>query len=73
VRDYPDDVDPESEPDWPGYPVFPESRPDTTGTPKRAAQRLVRHWRVRHSAQLRSKRLVDALRPGPCAAKKANG
>jgi phage shock protein PspC (stress-responsive transcriptional regulator) len=70
VRDYPDDVDPESEPDWPGYPVFPESRPDTTGTPKRAAQRLVHHWRVRHSAQLRSKRLVDALRPGPCAAKK---
>ena len=31
VRDYPDDVDPTHQPDWPGYPVFVEERPDTTG------------------------------------------
>lgn len=67
VRDYPDDVDPESKPDWPGYPVHLERRPDTTGTPRRAARRLVRNWRARHRVQLRSKRRIDALRPGPCA------
>jgi phage shock protein PspC (stress-responsive transcriptional regulator) len=67
VRDYPDGVDPESEPDWPGYPVYPEHRPDTTGTPKQAAKRLIANWRVRHRAQVRSKRRVEAARPGPCA------
>ena len=71
VRDYPDGVDPNSEPDWPGYEVIPESRPDITGTPRLAANRLIRSWRLRHSAQLRSARRIDALRPGPCAAKDA--
>lgn len=69
VRDYPDRVDPTSMPDWPGYPVDPEPRPDVTGTPKAAAQRLVRAWRVRHREQLRSARQIERLRPGPCAAK----
>jgi phage shock protein PspC (stress-responsive transcriptional regulator) len=67
VRDYPDDVDPESQPDWPGYPVYPEPRPDVTGTPKAAAQRLIRNWRVRHRAQLRSRGMFEAALPGPCA------
>ncbi|HEX4363092.1 MAG TPA: PspC domain-containing protein [Solirubrobacteraceae bacterium] len=71
VRDYPDAVDPDSGPDWPGYPVYPEQRPDTRGTPKAAARRLVRDWRARHSAQLRSQRMIDTLMPGPCAAKAA--
>lgn len=69
VRDYPDDVDPRDAPDWPGYPVHPEPRPDTTGTPKAAARRLVRNWRLRHRAQVRSRTMIDALRPGPCASK----
>ena len=67
VRDYPDDVDPESMPDWPGYPVYPEPRPDVTGTPKAAAKRLIANWRVRHREQLLSKRRIETLRPGPCA------
>jgi hypothetical protein len=67
VRDYPDDVDPRGNPDWPGYPVFVEERPDTTGTPRRAAERLVRQWRERRKSQLRSQRRIDRLLPGPCA------
>jgi hypothetical protein len=67
VRDYPDNVDPESMPDWPGYPVYPEPRPDVTGTPKAAARRLISNWRARHGEQVRSKRRIEALRPGPCA------
>ena len=68
VRDYPDSTDPNVDPDWPGYQVYPEQRPDTTGVPKRAARRLISAWRVRRRAELRSKRLIDSLMPGPCSA-----
>lgn len=68
VRDYPDARNPEVRPYWPGYRVFPEPRPNTRGVPHRAARRLVNAWRVRHAAQVRSGRLVNALMPGPCAA-----
>ena len=67
VRDYPNGLDPDARPSWPGYPVFPEPRPNTSGVPRRAARRLIAAWRVRHAEQVRSKRLVDALMPGPCA------
>jgi phage shock protein PspC (stress-responsive transcriptional regulator) len=67
VRDYPDSVDPDVHPNWPGYRVFPEARPDTAGTPKRAARKLIRAWRARRRADVRSQRLVDSLMPGPCA------
>lgn len=67
VRDYPDAVDPELQPDWPGYEVFPEPRPGVAGMPKAAARRLIRDWRVRHRAQIRSARRIRELRPGPCA------
>jgi phage shock protein PspC (stress-responsive transcriptional regulator) len=66
VRDYPDDVDPNSTPDWPGYPVYPEDRPDSTGTPKKAAAYLVREWRARRKLQVASKKRIDRLLPGPC-------
>jgi phage shock protein PspC (stress-responsive transcriptional regulator) len=68
VRDYPDSVNPNTRPDWPGFRVFPEQSPNTTGVPRRAAQRLVAAWRTRHTRQIHSKRLVDALMRGPCAA-----
>jgi phage shock protein PspC (stress-responsive transcriptional regulator) len=68
VRDYPDDVDPNANPDWPGYPVSVEPRPDTTGTPKKAAAYLVREWRARRKLQLRSKQRLKRLMPGPCTA-----
>ncbi len=67
MRDYPDIVDPASVPDWPGYPVSPEPRPNIAGTPKAAARRLLDNWRVRHREQLRSQRRIERLRPGPCA------
>jgi phage shock protein PspC (stress-responsive transcriptional regulator) len=67
VRDYPDAIDPDVQPDWPGYPVFPEQRPDTAGIPKRAARRLIRAWRERRRTEVRSQRLIDSLMPGPCA------
>jgi phage shock protein PspC (stress-responsive transcriptional regulator) len=67
VRDFPNSVDPNLLPSWPGYRVFPEPRPDIRGVPHRAARRLVRAWRSRRAAQLRSQRAIDALMPGPCA------
>jgi phage shock protein PspC (stress-responsive transcriptional regulator) len=67
LRDYPDSVDPELSPNWPGYRVYPEPHPNTNGESKRAASRTVRAWRVRRAAQVRSQRLIDSLMPGPCA------
>jgi len=68
VRDYPDDVNPESMPDWPGDPVPPDLRPEVGGLP-RAAARALRQWRARREIQVRSQRHADALRRGPCRAK----
>jgi phage shock protein PspC (stress-responsive transcriptional regulator) len=68
VRDYPDAVDPQAWPDWPGYGVVRlEPRPDTAGRSKRAARRQIRHWRTRRAAQERSRRRLAALLAGPCA------
>ncbi|MGH2856261.1 MAG: hypothetical protein ACRDMJ_02120, partial [Solirubrobacteraceae bacterium] len=66
VRDYPADTDPNAEPYWPGFTVFPEPRPDTRGVPRRAARALVRHWRARLAAEVANARAVGALAPGPC-------
>ena len=69
VRDYPDDVDPGSRPDWPGYPVLPRgaARHDRHAEEGGAAY-LVREWRARRKHQLRSKKRIDRLLAGPCAA-----
>ncbi|HWK25701.1 MAG TPA: PspC domain-containing protein [Solirubrobacter sp.] len=66
VRDYPDGVDPSLQPDWPGYPISLEVRPDTAGVPRAAAKRLVREWHARRKAQERAKRRIDRLLGGPC-------
>ncbi len=56
IRDYPEGLDPDTNPDWPGYPVFPEQRPDTTGL-------------TAHEAPHDDRRLEDAPSPGgPLAA-----
>lgn len=68
VRDYSDSVSPDVVPYWPGYPVYPEARPNTRGLSKRLVRYEVDSWRVRHAAEVRSQRLVSALTPGPCAA-----
>lgn len=67
VRDYPDDVDPRGYPDWPGYVVFPEERPDTTGLPPAEADLMVREWRARHTEQVADQERVERFLAGPCA------
>ncbi len=66
VRDYADNVDPQTEPDWPGYPVSLEPRPNTTGTPPAAAKRLIDGWLLRRRVQSASAARVNRLLPGPC-------
>jgi len=73
VRDYPDDIDPAVQPDWPGYPVYLEARPDTSGLPRAEAKRMLREWRDRRDDQQASKERIDRLMDGPCVVhKKAN-
>ena len=67
VRDYPDAVNPDVQPDWPGYQVHVEPRPDVSGTPRKAAQRLIAHWKARRAAEVSNARVINALMPGPCA------
>ena len=67
VRDYPDSVDPVAQPNWPGFEVHLEPRPDIRGVPEKAAQRLLNNWRARLARQLANAREVNALIPGPCA------
>jgi hypothetical protein len=67
VRDYPDGVSPDLEPDWPGYQVHVEPRPNVQGMQRRAAQLLIARWRVRRTAELANARAINALMPGPCA------
>ena len=66
VRDYPAGVDPDTQPDWPGYRVFVEPRPNTQGLRRRTANREITAWRARRSVELRSQRAVQSLLPGPC-------
>jgi phage shock protein PspC (stress-responsive transcriptional regulator) len=66
VRDYPDTVDPAVDPNWPGYQVHLEPRPNVRGTPKKPAERLLRDWRARLATQEANERAVNALLSGPC-------
>lgn len=66
VRDYPDSVDPVVQPNWPGFVVHPEPRPNVRGTPKKAAGRLLRNWRARLAGQEASARYINSLIEGPC-------
>ena len=68
IRDYPVSVDPETEPNWPGFLGAPELRPNVRGLPRRLAKYELSAWRVRHAAEVRSDRLVRSLMGGPCAA-----
>jgi hypothetical protein len=70
VRDYPDDVNPAYEPNWPGYPVYVEERPDTTYVARSEVKAYLRDWRARRKVQERSKARIDRLMGGPCTAKR---
>ena len=67
VRDYPDNVDPGDAPNWPGFPVAPELRPNLRGLSKRQARYELRAWGVRHAAEVRSQQFVAQNIAGPCA------
>jgi phage shock protein PspC (stress-responsive transcriptional regulator) len=67
VRDYPDDVDPWLQPDWPGQVVVEEERPDVAGLQRAEARRILRSWRKRRADQLRDGRRVARNFAGPCA------
>jgi phage shock protein PspC (stress-responsive transcriptional regulator) len=67
IRDYPDNVVPDDVPNWPGYPVAPELRPNLRGLSKRQARYELHAWRVRHAAEVRSRQFVARNMPGPCA------
>jgi hypothetical protein len=69
VRDYPDGADPRRWPNWPGFEVPPEDRPDVTGLRRNEARRLIDAWRERRRAQVREARRVAAVMQGPCAAR----
>ncbi len=73
VRDYPDDVDPETHPNWPGFMGFPEPRPDVQGLSRRVARFEVRSWQVRHADEVHSNGLISRLMGGPCAVEGASG
>jgi phage shock protein PspC (stress-responsive transcriptional regulator) len=66
VRDYPNSVDPELVPQWPGYPVALEPRPYLKNEPRPLRKRIVRDWRRRLVAERDSQLFVDRRLLGPC-------
>ncbi|HWI74257.1 MAG TPA: hypothetical protein VNT55_20015, partial [Baekduia sp.] len=69
VRDYPDAVDPTSEPDWPYAPGRPAAAAVHPGMSRTARGRAVAAWRARHKAYKSALRRVLEQRPGPCSAR----
>lgn len=68
VRDYPDDVNPDLSPNWPGFKIMPEPRPFTGGESKKLRKRMLRAWQRRRAAQIATAEQIDAALPGPCGA-----
>ncbi|HEY3775586.1 MAG TPA: PspC domain-containing protein [Solirubrobacteraceae bacterium] len=67
VRNYPDSVNVDVNPYWPGFPVSPESRPPTRGLSKALARREIRTWRDRRAREVAQRRRYLSLVGGPCA------
>jgi phage shock protein PspC (stress-responsive transcriptional regulator) len=68
VRDYPANVAPDANPNWPGFLVHPEGDPILTGEPRKVKAMMVRAWHKRHSREVADERYVDARVQGPCVA-----
>jgi phage shock protein PspC (stress-responsive transcriptional regulator) len=66
VRDYPDGVDPDVDPDWPGYLSPPEPRPNLRIEPRRLRKKIMRAYLRRARVAAASRRLIERLMPGPC-------
>jgi phage shock protein PspC (stress-responsive transcriptional regulator) len=68
VRDYPNRVAPNEKPNWPGFVVRPEPRPNLHGETKKVAKMMVRSWKKRRQRELASQRYVNSRMQGPCVA-----
>lgn len=66
VRNYPDSVDPSVTPQWPGYPVTLEPRPNLKLEPHKLWKPILRAWRQRLDGQRASRSYVDERIAGPC-------
>jgi phage shock protein PspC (stress-responsive transcriptional regulator) len=66
VRDYPQNVNPETVPQWPGYPVFLEPQPRLAGNPPKVRKQMAADYQRRLQRQRASQQLVDSLMGGPC-------
>jgi phage shock protein PspC (stress-responsive transcriptional regulator) len=67
VRDYPDSVNPELVPQWPGYPVTPEPRPVLRGEPAKVQTQMLAAWHARLRNELANQQFVAGRIAGPCA------
>jgi phage shock protein PspC (stress-responsive transcriptional regulator) len=67
VRDYPNDNNPQADPDWPGYRGLVEIRPTVVGIPRRAALAILKAWRKRRAVEVHSADVINRLLPGPCS------
>ena len=67
VRDYPDDVSPRENPDWPGYRGLSRGTPRHDRAPERRGRPLLSEWRVRRAEQDVDKARMDRFMAGPCA------
>jgi phage shock protein PspC (stress-responsive transcriptional regulator) len=67
VRNYPNAVNPDINPYWPGFPVFPERGPPTRGLSKKLARQEIRAWHTRRTRELAQRRRYLSLVNGPCA------
>jgi phage shock protein PspC (stress-responsive transcriptional regulator) len=72
VRNYPGDLSPQAQPNWPGFHVTVEARPNLRGEPKAAQRQMLRDWRARRLKEQASANLVNPLIPGPCSVRAGN-
>ncbi len=66
VRNYPERIDPNVVPQWPGYPVTLEPRPSLSGEPPKVRPHMLSAWRRRLTVERINQRLVNTEMPGPC-------
>ncbi|HEX3614976.1 MAG TPA: PspC domain-containing protein [Solirubrobacteraceae bacterium] len=67
VRNYPNSVDPQVVPQWPGYRVIPEPRPDLAGEPKKVQNDMLATWHSRLKVEQANGQFVNSQMAGPCA------
>jgi phage shock protein PspC (stress-responsive transcriptional regulator) len=67
VRNYPDGFSPQVQPNWPGFHVTVEPRPNLRGEPQAVRRQMLRDWRARRLREQASADAVNPLIPGPCA------